>query len=90
MRLKPRSTKRHMFTCTQCMQCVDACEKVQIIKYPQPLQNNTNNDQNYKGVSLLKMLENNCALDSSTRDFGNRPEIPPNCYSTENKGKRCC
>lgn len=90
MRLKPRSTKRHMFTCTQCMQCVDACEKVQIIKYPQPLQNNTNNDQNYEGVSLLKMLENNCALDSSTRDFGNRPEIPPNCYSTENKGKRCC
>ncbi len=29
MRLKPRKNKRHMFTCTQCALCVDACEKVQ-------------------------------------------------------------
>lgn len=29
MRLKPRSTKRHMFTCTQCGQCLEACEQVQ-------------------------------------------------------------
>lgn len=29
MRLKPRSLKRHMFTCTQCAQCVDACGESQ-------------------------------------------------------------
>ncbi len=29
MRLKPRGIKRHMFSCTQCTQCLDACETVQ-------------------------------------------------------------
>jgi polyferredoxin len=29
MRLKPRNIKRLMFACTQCGQCVDACETVQ-------------------------------------------------------------
>jgi polyferredoxin len=29
MRLKPRSTKNAMFTCTQCAQCVAACDTVQ-------------------------------------------------------------
>jgi len=29
MRLKPRKNKRHMFTCTQCLRCVEACQKVQ-------------------------------------------------------------
>lgn len=29
MRLKPRSLKRHMFTCTQCGQCLEACATVQ-------------------------------------------------------------
>lgn len=29
MRLKPRDIKRHMFNCTQCGQCVQACEQVQ-------------------------------------------------------------
>lgn len=29
MRLKPRSIKRKMFTCTECAQCVSACEQVQ-------------------------------------------------------------
>ncbi|MDX1605110.1 MAG: 4Fe-4S binding protein [Candidatus Competibacterales bacterium] len=29
MRLKPRSIKRRMFTCTQCTACVSACEQVQ-------------------------------------------------------------
>jgi polyferredoxin len=27
MRLKPRSLKRRMFNCTQCLQCVSACEQ---------------------------------------------------------------
>ena len=29
MRLKPRTVKRSMFTCTQCAQCLGACEQVQ-------------------------------------------------------------
>jgi ferredoxin-type protein NapH len=29
MRLKPRSIKRRMFTCTECGQCLTACEQVQ-------------------------------------------------------------
>ncbi len=29
MRLKPRSIKRKMFTCTQCAQCISACNEVQ-------------------------------------------------------------
>ncbi len=65
MRLKPRSIKRKMFTCTQCMQCVEACEKVQ-----------AGGDQ----PSLLKMLDGHCALDVSDRDFGRRPDVPPDCF----------
>ena len=29
MRLAPRNIKRHMFTCTQCGQCIDACDQTQ-------------------------------------------------------------
>lgn len=29
MRLKPRNIKRHMFTCTQCAQCLAACAETQ-------------------------------------------------------------
>jgi len=29
MRLKPRSVKRRMFTCTECTQCISACDQVQ-------------------------------------------------------------
>jgi len=29
MRLRPRTIKRHMFTCTECTQCIVACEQVQ-------------------------------------------------------------
>ncbi len=29
MRLRPRSIKRRMFTCTECTQCITACEQVQ-------------------------------------------------------------
>ncbi|VAW98946.1 Type cbb3 cytochrome oxidase biogenesis protein CcoG, involved in Cu oxidation [hydrothermal vent metagenome] len=32
MRLKPRSIKRHMFNCTECARCLDACEQVQFKK----------------------------------------------------------
>ena len=88
MRLKPRSTKRHMFTCTQCMQCIEACENVQTNKYGQPVAGISGNNQ--EGLSLLKMLENQCALDASARDFGEKPDVPAECYSAANKGKKCC
>ena len=29
MRLKPRSIKRAMFTCTECARCIDACDQIQ-------------------------------------------------------------
>jgi polyferredoxin len=54
MRLKPRSTKRHMFTCTQCGLCIDACEKVQGQKQQE---------------SLLHWVQKYEALDVSDRDF---------------------
>lgn len=65
MRLKPRSVKRKIFTCTQCMECVDACSSVQKVK---------------SAASLLKMVENECALDVSMREFGKHPEVPPDCF----------
>ncbi len=75
MRLKPRSSKLRMFTCTQCLQCVQACEKVQAGR---------------DNLTLLKPLEGDCALDASSRVFGNRPRIPEGCFAPENRGKRCC
>lgn len=65
MRLKPRTIKRKMFTCTQCMQCVEACEKVH---------------ENDPRPPLLHMLSDQCALDVSLRDFGLKPSIPTDCF----------
>jgi ferredoxin-type protein NapH len=65
MRLQPRRIKRMMFTCTQCQQCVQACERV-------------NQPQGKPG--LLQMVEEQCALDVSERDFGRRPELPAGCF----------
>ncbi len=75
MRLKPRSIKRRMFTCTQCMQCIAACEATQ---------------SRTSGQSLLKLVEDQCALDVSARDFGIKPEVPSRCFDRENAGKRKC
>lgn len=58
MRLKPRSTKRHMFTCTQCARCLQACDQVQ--------------KDNAQGP-LLTWVSNDSALDVSARDFGKHP-----------------
>ncbi len=65
MRLQPRRIKRKIFTCTQCQQCVQACERV----------NRPPGKQ-----SLLQMVEGQCALDVSDRDFGRRPRIPADCF----------
>jgi len=70
MRLKPRTIKRHMFACTQCAQCITACQTVQ--------------RDNPEG-SLLKWLDGDCALDVSARDFGRRPEVPADCFTRNHK-----
>jgi polyferredoxin len=66
MRLHPRSLKRSMFTCTQCAQCVQACEQVQA--------------GNPHGT-LLQWVDGACALDKSDRGLGHRPDVPGDCFS---------
>ena len=65
MRVKPRSIKRKIFTCTQCFECINACTRVQ---------------QKNSKPPLLKMLIDDCALDKSERDFGKKTDIPSNCF----------
>ena len=71
MRIKPRSIKRHMFTCTQCRQCADACSQVQ-----------AGNPQG----TLLKWVQQECALDKSARDFGHHIDIPDHCFGGKADG----
>jgi len=73
MRIKPRSIKRHMFTCTQCNQCANACTQGQ-----------AGNPQG----TLLKWVQQKCALDKSARDFGHHIDIPDHCFGGEvDRGK---
>jgi len=65
MRIKPRAIKRKIFTCTQCYECINACNRVQEVNNKSP---------------LLKMLIDDCALDKSNRDFGKKKNIPKNCF----------
>ena len=65
MRLKPRSIKRRMFTCTQCARCISACEDVQA--------------DNPQG-SLLKWVQGDCARAVSEKDFGRKVEVPAGCF----------
>ena len=55
MRLKPRATKRWKFACTQCGQCLTACEQSQRVNPQGP---------------LLHWVEGEKALNTSDRDFG--------------------
>lgn len=66
MRLHPRSFKRNMFTCTQCAQCIQACEHVQA--------------DTAQG-SLLQWVDGACALDKSARGLGHRPSVPHDCFT---------
>lgn len=59
MRIKPRSIKRHMFTCTQCGQCLQACDQVQA--------------DNRDGA-LINWVQHEAALDVSDREFGHGPK----------------
>lgn len=65
MLLNPRRLKRHKFTCTQCQQCVQACERVNL-----PLGRHV----------PLQMVQGACALDVSGRDLGRRPGVSADCY----------
>ena len=58
MRIKPRSIKRHMFTCTQCGHCLQACDQVQ--------------SDNRQGA-LINWVQHEAALDVSDREFGHGP-----------------
>jgi len=70
MRIKPRAIKRKIFTCTQCFECIDACDRVQQTKDKPP---------------LLKLLIDDCALDKSKRDFGKKAQIPAHCFEDTSK-----
>ncbi len=61
MRLPPRATKRHMFTCTQCARCIEACSNVH---------------DGVAAASLLQWVDRGQALDVSDRDFGRGPGEP--------------
>ena len=65
MMLPPRGIKRKKFSCTQCMLCIEACERVQM-----PGQRDT----------LLRMMDKDCSLNESEHDFGRRTEVAKECF----------
>ncbi|MFP3874732.1 MAG: 4Fe-4S binding protein [Thiohalophilus sp.] len=71
MRLKPRDIKRHMFTCTECARCLEACEQVQA--------GGPGNSGKIQ-TPLLQWVKDECARDTSERDFGIKPDVPTGCY----------
>jgi len=58
MRIKPRSTKRHMFNCTQCGRCLQACHQVQ---------------EGKSHESVIDWVSGGKALYESDHDFGRGP-----------------
>ena len=73
MRLRPRAIKRIKLSCTQCTQCMAACDEVQ--------------RDNPEGP-LLHWLQDDCARHVSERDFGRRPEIAQTCFYKPSKVTR--
>ena len=67
MRLRPRQLKRRMFACTQCQQCVQACDRV-------------NQPQGQPG--LLHMVSGRCAERTSGYDEKNAASSQPDCFGT--------
>lgn len=74
MRLKPRDIKRHMFNCTECGQCLQACEQVQA--------GGPGNSGKVQ-APLLQWVQGACALDVSAREFGRKPNLAKDCFRTE-------
>ncbi|MDX1594828.1 MAG: 4Fe-4S binding protein [Gammaproteobacteria bacterium] len=72
MRLKPRASKRHVFSCTQCARCIQACAEVQ--------------RDNPQGP-LLGWVRESCAEDAAWSGFGPRPTCEdPNCHLLHRRG----
>jgi len=72
MRLKPRTAKRNMFTCTTCTQCISACDTAQHGRHRE---------------GILKWVEDECALHVSDRGFGKFPETPGYCFNKNTRNK---
>ena len=66
MRLKPRTIKRKMFTCTQCARCISACDQVRA--------------DDPKGA-LLQWVDGDCALPVSDRESGRNRRFGEGCFS---------
>jgi ferredoxin-type protein NapH len=71
MRLKPRSAKRMMFTCTECARCVDACAAVQA---------GGPGNSGKMQTPLLQWVRGGCALDTSDHSLGRRPLPVEGCF----------
>jgi len=65
MRLQPRRIKRRMFTCTQCQQCIQACDRV-------------NAPRGRPGV--LRMLEGDCAQAHTVGESRRREDTARDCF----------
>ncbi len=55
MRLKPRTTKVKMFTCTQCTQCIDACTTVQAARGKESLLQWVDEDEARKNEAQVSL-----------------------------------
>jgi Fe-S-cluster-containing dehydrogenase component len=65
MRLRPRQVKRRMFTCTQCQQCVQACDRVNLPD-GQP--------------GLLHMVSGRCAEETPERNPKRSSRLLEDCF----------
>jgi dissimilatory sulfite reductase (desulfoviridin) alpha/beta subunit len=65
MRLRPRQVKRRMFTCTQCQQCVQACDRV---------------NQPERQPGLLCMVSGPCAEEAPGRSAKHPVRLPEDCF----------
>ena len=74
MRLKPRASKRHVFSCTQCARCIQACATVR---------------RDDPSGPLLGWVRESCAEDAAWTGFGPRPICEdPNCYLQHDRGEQ--
>ncbi len=74
MRLKPRASKRHVFSCTQCARCIQACAEVRRDDPVGP---------------LLGWVRESCAEDAAWTGFGPRPVCEdPGCYLQHGRGEQ--
>lgn len=73
MRLKPRTVKRNMFTCTTCGQCLDACETSQ---------------QQRNRPAILQWVQDECAIPVSDRGFGKYPKVSEHCFADKKITKK--